>query len=133
MGTNDLIQFTLAVDRGNKKIADLFEPHHPAVLKLILMVIQAARKKKIPVTICGEMAGNPLSALLLIGLGIEELSMRANAILEMKKFIRSLSFSSMKADAEKAVTMGSSEEINKFLEKKYLKTIEKMEFPSKVN
>ncbi len=129
MGTNDLIQFTLAVDRGNKMVADLYEPHHPAVLRLIQTTIKAAKRKKIPVSICGEMAGNPYSALLLMGLGVQELSMRPNSILEMKKFIRSLSYSEIRKDVAEALSMSNATQITTFLENRYSKVIQSMQFP----
>ena len=75
IGTNDLIQYTLAVDRGNDLVSYLFEPFHPAVLRLIKGVVDAAQTENIPVTVCGEMAGDPHSGLLLVGMGVDKLSM----------------------------------------------------------
>ncbi len=89
VGTNDLIQYTLAVDRGNPRVASLFEPTHPAVLRLISRVIQAARAQGIEVSVCGEMSGEPLFAYLLLGLGIRVLSMGGPCIPEVKQVIRS--------------------------------------------
>jgi phosphotransferase system enzyme I (PtsI) len=88
IGTNDLIQYTLAVDRGNPRVAHLFEPTHPALLRLVSRVIQAARARGIEVSVCGEMSGEPLFSSLLLGLGIRVLSMAAPAIPEVKQVIR---------------------------------------------
>jgi phosphotransferase system enzyme I (PtsI) len=91
IGTNDLIQYTMAVDRVNEYVSYLYEPLHPSLLRLIGMVASAAKKANIPVTICGEMAGDPLIAPVLLGLGIRELSMSAVSVPEVKAMIRNLS------------------------------------------
>lgn len=90
VGTNDLIQYTLAVDRGNQKIARLYEPLHPAVLRMIAMVADAGRHAAIPVEVCGEMASDPLCALVLLALGVERLSMAPYAIPTVKEIVRSI-------------------------------------------
>ncbi len=90
IGTNDLIQYTMAVDRVNEYVSYLYEPLHPSLLRLIAEVAKAARAANIPVTVCGEMAGEPMIAPVLVGLGIRELSMSAVSIAEVKATIRAM-------------------------------------------
>ncbi|MBS1121891.1 MAG: phosphoenolpyruvate-protein phosphotransferase [Deltaproteobacteria bacterium] len=91
IGTNDLIQYTMAVDRVNEYVSYLYEPLHPSLIRLIGGVAVAAKAQGIPVTVCGEMAGEPVIAAVLIGLGIRELSMSAVSVPEVKAMIRSIS------------------------------------------
>ncbi len=85
IGTNDLIQYTLAIDRVDDAVNYLYDPIHPAVLQLIKQVLRAGRSAKIPVSLCGEMAGNALYTRLLLGLGLKNFSMDANNLLEVKE------------------------------------------------
>jgi len=123
IGTNDLTQFTLAVDRSNGKIASMYEPHHPAVLRSIKMIVDAAHKEGIPVSVCGEMASDPISALLLVGLGVDELSMASWCIMECKKIIRSINYDEARAISAEALKFADSVSINAFLKKKYYQKI----------
>ena len=92
LGTNDLVQYLLAVDRDNESVADWFRTLHPAVLRAIKRVIDAAEENKIPVVVCGEMAGSPVYAAILIGLGATELSMNPNSILRVRKIVSAIAF-----------------------------------------
>jgi phosphotransferase system enzyme I (PtsI) len=90
IGTNDLTQYTLAVDRSNESVADLYNAADPSVVRLIAMVVAAADSRGIPVTVCGTMGGEPLHALLLVGLGLRSLSMPPHQLPEMKRVIRAI-------------------------------------------
>jgi phosphotransferase system enzyme I (PtsI) len=111
IGTNDLIQYTLAVDRLNEKIAHLYEPTHPAIVRLIKNTVEAAHKEGIEVSVCGEMAGDPVLAPLLLGLGVDELSAAPSVVPGIKYIIRRLKMSEAKELAEFAMTCDSGREI----------------------
>ena len=116
VGTNDLIQYVLAVDRINENVAHLYQPFHPAILKALYNVINAAKSAGKPLTICGELGGDPLATCLLLGLGLEgELSMEPHSIPKVKKILRKANLQRAKTMAEKALTMTSTEEINQFI------------------
>lgn len=112
IGTNDLIQYTIAVDRGNEKIAYLYQPFHPGVLRLIKMVVDMAHAEGIPVSLCGEMASDPLCSVLLAGLGLDELSMGVQSLLQVRKILRSVSSEEAKSLAEEVLSMDSYQTIN---------------------
>ena len=114
IGTNDLIQYTLAIDRGNKQVAGLYQPLHPAVLRMIQQVVEAGRSGGISVAVCGEMAGDPLYLAILLGLGVDELSMNHMAIPMVKKVIRLINYMDAKQMASQAMDMVTVEEINEF-------------------
>jgi phosphotransferase system enzyme I (PtsI) len=90
IGSNDLAMYTLAVDRGDAEVAHLYDPLHPAVLRLMQFATEAALRLRMPVSICGEMAGNPQLIPLLLGLGIRSFSMNASAIPRVKQAVRGL-------------------------------------------
>jgi phosphotransferase system enzyme I (PtsI) len=103
IGTNDLIQYSLAVDRGNERVNYLAQPCHPAVLRFLKKTIDAAHEKGIKAAMCGEMAGDPSSTALLLGLGLDEFSMAASAIPQVKRIIRGVSVKDCRALAGKAL------------------------------
>lgn len=105
IGTNDLVQYTIAVDRGNERISHLYRPLHPAVLRLLKYVVDAGRKRGIPVSICGEIAGDADIVPLLIGMGFRELSMTAHSVLEVRKRIRGLSIASCEKLADRLLSL----------------------------
>jgi len=112
IGTNDLTQYTLAVDRGNERVAHLYDPMHPAVLQLIHMTVKAAADAGIPVSVCGEMASNPLSVPLLIGLGIGELSGTPATVPVVKEIIRALDSGDLESDAREALAARTASEVH---------------------
>ncbi len=111
IGTNDLVQYTLAVDRVNDRVAHLYEPTHPAVLKLIKHTIEAGHNRNIWVGICGQMAGDPVLTPLLIGLGIDELSMAPASVPVVKTIIRSITGEQARVLAAQALMAGSAAEV----------------------
>ncbi|MBW2577394.1 MAG: phosphoenolpyruvate--protein phosphotransferase [Deltaproteobacteria bacterium] len=112
IGTNDLTQYTLAVDRGNEHVAHIYDPLHPAVLSLIDASIRAASRANIPISVCGEMASNPLAVPLLVGLGIQELSSAPSAVPLVKEIIRELDFGDLEADVRKTQKAGTAAEVH---------------------
>jgi phosphotransferase system enzyme I (PtsP) len=113
IGTNDLIQYVLAVDRNNRKVAPLYQPLHPAVLGSIDLVVQAAREAGKPVSMCGEMAADPMATLILLGIGLDELSMEPFFIPVIKKLIRSVSHESAVALSEEVLRLRTSRDIKR--------------------
>jgi phosphotransferase system enzyme I (PtsI) len=115
IGTNDLVQYTLAVDRNNDLVNDIYKPLNPAVLRLIQRVVQAANQADKQVTLCGEMAGTPAYIPLLVGIGLTDLSMNPSALLEAKKIIRNTEYEHWKSLAGSASDLASIEEIEKLI------------------
>ena len=111
IGTNDLIQYTLAVDRGNEKVAYLYEPFHPGVLRLIRTTIENARARGIPVGMCGELAGDPLATVVLLGLGLDSFSMGPIGIPLIKRIVRSVGIMEAEELVRHLMPMPSGREI----------------------
>ena len=117
IGTNDLVQYTLAVDRDSSLVSDLYEKFHPSVLRLINHTVKSAERNNIPVSVCGEMASEPYAALLLIGLGVTELSVVSLSYLQVKRLIRLISFEKAKEVASRVLEIAEICEIKKYIEK----------------
>jgi len=115
IGTNDLCQYTLAVDRGNEKIKDLYDPYNPAVLRLIRYIIEQAYKHNIHVGMCGEFASDPLATVLLLGMGLQEFSMSAVSIPTIKNIINNNSYEKAKKICDHVMTMDNSKNIIDYL------------------
>ena len=111
IGTNDLIQYTLAVDRGNERVANLYTGAHPAVLQLIKSVVRAARRRSVEVSICGEIAAEPIYTMLLIGLGIRTLSVVPSQIPYIKRVVRSVDIERCERVARKIGTFDSERQV----------------------
>lgn len=115
IGTNDLIQYLIAVDRGNETVSSLYQEFHPAVIKTIHHIIKAGHQHGKPVSMCGEMAGDPVATLLLLGLGLDEFSVAPIVLPEIKKIIRSVSFKETEEIAHRAMEMKTEEDVIDFL------------------
>jgi phosphotransferase system enzyme I (PtsI) len=115
IGTNDLVQYSLAVDRGNEKVSYLGEAFHPAILRFLKKTIDAAHERGIKAAMCGELAGNPEATCLLLGLGLDEFSMAASSIPRIKEIIRSCSLKACKSLATDALRARSIEEVRALL------------------
>jgi phosphotransferase system enzyme I (PtsI) len=111
IGTNDLIQYLLAIDRVNDRIAHLYEPTHPAVIRTIRHIVREAHAAGIKVSVCGEMAGDPVLAPLLLGLGVDELSMTPPLIPAVRYVIRAMTLADARALAEEALTLAGGREV----------------------
>jgi phosphoenolpyruvate-protein phosphotransferase (PTS system enzyme I) len=121
IGTNDLIQYTLAVDRTDDRVSNRYEPLHPAVLRLLRQVRRAATREGIPVSVCGEMASDPLLLKLLIGCGLREFSMTPGAIPMARRVVRDTSARQMVRAAARVLTLGTVEEIEQYLNDEVVK------------
>jgi len=115
IGTNDLIQYTLAIDRGNRSLAPLASPFHPAILRMIRQVARAASPHGVPVALCGAMASDPLAAVLLVGLGLRELSMEAAAIPEIKEALRRVTTADCERAAEAALALDTADAVEELV------------------
>ena len=115
IGTNDLIQYTLAVDRGNKEVAELYNACDPAVLRQLRRSLDVAREAGVPANVCGQMSGSVMFTQLLLGLGLRQMSVPASAIPEIKQVCRSVSVAECRGIAERALAMDSAREVKAFL------------------
>jgi phosphotransferase system enzyme I (PtsI) len=111
IGTNDLIQYLLAIDRGNNRIAHLYEPAHPAVLRTLKHVVDEAHRAGVPVSVCGEMAGDPVYVPLLLGLGVDALSMTPPLLPAVKYLVRAMTMTDARTLAAEVLQLGSAQEI----------------------
>jgi phosphotransferase system enzyme I (PtsI) len=123
IGTNDLIQYLLAVDRGNDIVSNIYQEFHPAVVRTLYHIINNGKKTKTPVSMCGEMAADPFAVPLLIGLGLESLSVSASAIPHIKKIIRSIDLKEVELLANKCLEFKTEKEINDSIHEYYHRKI----------
>ena len=113
IGTNDLIQYLMAVDRGNDLVSDLYQEFNPSVIRTLNHIVADGKKQNIPVSLCGEMAADTLAIPLLVGLGLDSLSISPSTIPYIKRIIRSMSYSKAKELADKCLTFSTQEEVTK--------------------
>jgi len=115
VGTNDLIQYMLAVDRGNPQVAYLFQPLHPSVLKCLSHISEVAHKQDKPVRICGEISSNPFFAVLLLGMGFTQLSMNPLSIPTIRKVLHEVPIETSQQIAQKALTFATTHDVHQYL------------------
>ncbi len=115
VGTNDLTQYLLAVDRNNSRVADLYDSLHPAVIRAIKQVVEGAHRHHKPVSVCGEMAGDPAGALVLLGLGVDALSMSASSLLRVKWMVRTVAQTEAKAVVRRVLRLDNPREVREYL------------------
>ena len=115
LGTNDLAQYTLAVDRSNEYVAELYQSSDPAVLRLIARTISVGAEHQIPVSVCGEMSSNPGRALLLLGMGVRTLSVPPSALPKVKKAIRSVTLKQCEEIANRVTTLEAARDVDLYL------------------
>jgi len=111
LGTNDLVQYALAIDRGSRELARLASPFDPSILRLISTTVRASRQADISTSVCGAMASDPLAVLLLVGMGIRDLSMEAAAIAEIKESLRRVTLEECEALAHECLQLGTAAEV----------------------
>ena len=121
VGSNDLTQYVMAVDRTNARVANLFDSLNPAVLRALDQTCQAARGAGIPVALCGEMAGDPMAAVLLVGLGFDELSMSGSSLAKVKRAVLAFDRSDCQSLAALALSLESGEQVLHLLSEAFLK------------
>jgi phosphotransferase system enzyme I (PtsI) len=123
VGTNDLIQYTLAVDRSNKDVANLYNACDPSVLRLLQMAFDVAKKHDTPISVCGQMSGSPTYTMLLLGMGLRSFSVTPSAIPEIKKVCRSVTIPQCEAVAQKAMQMENAMNIKLYLKEELKKVL----------
>lgn len=123
IGTNDLVQYSLAVDRDSSLVCEMYEKFHPAVLRLIDMTVKSAARNNIPLSVCGEMASDPYASLLLIGMGVTELSVVSTQYLQIKRLIRLVNHENSRKVAAKVLTMSTIDEVKTYIEDCFNKNI----------
>ena len=121
IGTNDLIQYTLAVDRGNKDVANLYTAADPAVLRLIEMAMRVAEKQNVPLGMCGQMCGSPTYTMLLLGMGLRSFSVAPAAVPEIKQICRSVSVDHCRGLAQRALRLESARDVKSYLKEELSK------------
>ena len=115
IGTNDLIQYTMAADRGNERVSYLYQPYNPSILRLVKHIIDSAHKEGKWAGMCGEAAGDPIMVPILMGMGLDEFSMSATSVLRVRSQMKHLSAEYMQTLAERAVTESTTNEDNEKL------------------
>jgi phosphotransferase system enzyme I (PtsI) len=115
VGTNDLIAYTLAIDRTNERVANLYQPSHPAILRMLMNIFEVARKTGKPVSVCGEMSADVFYTLLLLGLGLRTFSVAPPVLPEIKKIIRSVTIKDAEEIAREAVKLGDARKTSEYL------------------
>jgi phosphotransferase system enzyme I (PtsI) len=123
IGTNDLTQYTLAADRANKDVASLYSSADPAVLRLIRMAVEAAGRREVPVNVCGQMSGNTLYTMLLLGLGLRRLSVTPSAIPEVKKVCRTVTLDQCRRVTEHVMALENARDIKNYLREELKKIL----------
>jgi phosphotransferase system enzyme I (PtsI) len=118
IGTNDLIQYLLAVDRANEQVAHLYRPEHPSVLKLLKIIIDISKGNNVPISMCGEMAGDPLFVSFLLGLGLRNFSVSPPQLPEVKRIIRNTSLGEARDIAAGALEFSSLRDVRNYLRNK---------------
>ena len=115
VGTNDLIQYAMAVDRGNERVAHLYQPAHPAILRLLEQIISTGAESSVEVAVCGEICGAPRYTMLLLGLGLREFSLAPALIPQIKNVIRSVTMDRAREVARKALSLLDADETERYL------------------
>lgn len=123
IGTNDLVQYTLAADRTNENVAELYTPSDPAVLRLIARVVEAAASQGIEVNVCGEMSGDPLYTMLLLGMGLRQLSVTPQNIPEVKRVIRATTLEQARRVADEAMSLETARDVSNYLREQTRRTL----------